>query len=199
MTESDRAPDWSIWRYLTDVPVSQAVALSVNIDPLTPRPHAWMAGGGAPRAFFSAGPTFTKRLFLAEQEIGKTLPPAMNWRERTRGAEPTVKLVTFVRWARSVEWEMPAELLELAGSAEQSARSGAASEPQAADAAPRATKPTANSKQTMESAAREYIATAYSEGIPAGKTDKMLVAEYTRNGARMSERMMRRARTGKQG
>jgi hypothetical protein len=85
MTEEsdDGAPDWSIWRYRTDVPVSQAVALSPNIDPLAPRPHAWMAGGVAPRAFFVAGQAFAKRLSLAEQEVGKSLAQA--WAQRGAG------------------------------------------------------------------------------------------------------------------
>ena len=135
MTEEGDDADWSIWRYRTDVSVSQAVALSLNIDPLAPRPHIWMAGRAARRAFFVSGQAFAKRLFLAEQEVGKSLAGPTNWRKNGRGAEPEVKLATFARWARSVKWGMPTELLELAGNAEQSAPSATTESGQATNAA----------------------------------------------------------------
>jgi hypothetical protein len=71
----------------------------------------------------------------------------------------------------------------------------AAPAPQAADAPPLAAKRA--DKQTLESAARAYIHATYPCGIPAGKTDKMIAAEYTGNtGTQISERTVRRARTG---
>jgi hypothetical protein len=95
-------------------------------------------------------------------------------------------------------WLAPArpKTADTAGTGEQVA--AAALEPQAANAAPRAAKRPNGSKQTMEAAAREYIAATYPNGIPAGKTDKMIAAEYTTSTrAPMSERTVRRARTGK--
>jgi hypothetical protein len=47
----------------------------------------------------------------------------------------------------------------------------------------------------MEQAARAFIARAYPNGIPAGKTNKLISGEYTKDTkAPMSERTVRRAR-----
>jgi hypothetical protein len=72
----------------------------------------------------------------------------------------------------------------------------AAPEPQTTDASPPRTEPGhPAAKQTMEAAARAYIARAYPKGIPAGKANKMIAAEYTNDiKAPMSERTVRRAR-----
>jgi hypothetical protein len=71
-------------------------------------------------------------------------------------------------------------------------------EPQAAGAAPGESKQNAGRKQTMAAAARDFIAASYPNGLPAGQSDKLIAAEYTRNtGLLMTERSVRRARTGK--
>ena len=72
----------------------------------------------------------------------------------------------------------------------------AAPEPQTTDASPPGTEPGhPAAKQTMEQAARAFIARAYPNGIPAGKTNKLISGEYTKDTkAPMSERTVRRAR-----
>ena len=72
----------------------------------------------------------------------------------------------------------------------------AAPEPQTTDASPPGTEPgRPPAKQTMQEAARAYIARVYPKGIPAGKTNKMIAAEYTNETkVPMSDRTVRRAR-----
>ena len=62
---------------------------------------------------FEEGSVFKDRLFLAQQCLGETLAGPVNWREYHRGADPEVRLPVFVRWAVSIHWKIPAELLEL--------------------------------------------------------------------------------------
>ncbi|MFI4948005.1 MAG: hypothetical protein ACHQC9_04325 [Alphaproteobacteria bacterium] len=53
-------------------------------------------------------------------------------------------------------------------------------------------------KQTLPQAVRKYITETYRDGIPAGKSDKVIAKEYKSHaGTNVSERTVRRARTGK--
>jgi hypothetical protein len=170
MTEAaDRAPDWRIWKHVPKAKLYDCVALSLNIDPRKLRhdSQAWMTGGpGRPAVpvFLEAQP-FQDLWFLARESLGSTLAGPINWREYQRGATPEVKLAIFAKWARSVvEWEMPAELLQLAGDA---ALSGAA-----ADTA---------------------VAQAYRTGLPGKPTSWRLIAGECRRRYTKGERYPTRA------
>jgi hypothetical protein len=99
------------------------VALSLNIDPrkLRHHPDAWMTGGpGRPAGpVFLEHQEFQERWLVAQRSLGSTFPGPVNWPEHRRGSDPEVRLDTFARWARSLEWEFPAELSQLAGDAGQ--------------------------------------------------------------------------------
>ena len=104
MPETNRVPDWRIWRNVPEVRLWEAVALSLNIDPrqVELNPHAWMSGH---RSFLEAQ-DFKDRVFVAERNLGSTLLEPINW----RGADSKVRLSSFVKWAASVGWELPNEL-----------------------------------------------------------------------------------------
>jgi hypothetical protein len=130
MAESaDRAPDWLIWGNLERATLYECLALSLNIEPrkLRHNPLAWMTGGPGrrPAHVFDEEQEFKDRRLLAEKSLGNALAGPVNWREYGRGADPEVRLATFVRWAHSVGWVLPVELSQLAADNRQSAQSGA--------------------------------------------------------------------------
>ncbi len=122
-------PDWHIWKHVSTAKLWECVALSLDIEPRKVRhhPQAWMTGGPGrpPVPVFCEAQSFNNRWFLARRELGTTLAGPVNPVESARGVDPVVNLATFVKWARSVDWEMPPELLELA-SDEQSGEAGRA-------------------------------------------------------------------------
>jgi hypothetical protein len=90
----------------------EAVALSLDIDPAKVR-KAYLSGG---LMRCDEGREFDVRLMLAERCLGATLHGPLNWLAvRYYDARPSIGLQTFAAWARSVGWEMPAELAGLAG------------------------------------------------------------------------------------
>jgi hypothetical protein len=122
--------------------------------------------------------------------------------------------VPAAAWGGPIDWRLSrvgrydlvrverAEIERWLGTAVDKSRTeeqpGVGPEPQAADAVPRDAQRAARGKQTMEAAAREFIVATYPNGIPAGKTNKMISAEYTNEThAPMSARTVRRARTVK--
>jgi hypothetical protein len=95
------------------------VALSLNIDPKKLRrasTRALIAGRE-----FGEGPEFEQRLALAKLCLGETLPGPVNhsgWHYYSEA--PKVRFREFAEWARSVQWQMPAELARLAAGGAQS-------------------------------------------------------------------------------
>lgn len=117
-------PDWSEWKHKPWVKVWQAVALSLNIDPLEMQHsrESWLVGPGR-------GPIFEDESF-ANEKIKKDFYKRIrvlsaNYLDREffspgdiyvgqgAGFQP-VKLSECAAWAPSVDWDVPKELKELA-------------------------------------------------------------------------------------
>jgi hypothetical protein len=82
-----------------------------------------MTGGpGRPAVPVYEDQEFQERWLVAQRSLGSTLPGPMNWSEHRRGADPEVRIDTFARWARSLGWELPAGLSQLAGDSGQPAQ-----------------------------------------------------------------------------
>ncbi len=121
MALSNRAPDWNWWRHVPTVTLHEAVALSLNIDPKQLRragTRALIAG-----TQFDEGPEFERRLALAKRCLGDTLLGPVNQSAvRYYDEAAAVRLRDFAAWARSVEWQIPQELAQLAAGGDQSGK-----------------------------------------------------------------------------
>jgi hypothetical protein len=124
-----RAPDWRTWKNIPTVTLYEAVALSLGIDPkklrLNPKMQLFNAGKR-----YNEGAEFDARLFLVRRCLGESLPGPINFVDvHYNDSDPMVRLSSFVEWARSVRWELPAELQQVAGCTQNAEpRSGAADE-----------------------------------------------------------------------
>lgn len=107
MDAGNRKPRWDKWRLMPKVRISEAVALSLDIEPtkLKPLSHGWMAGDNKPR--FDESDEFSDRLEVAIANGDKF--------SHSRNSVP---LAEFASWA-SVQWKIPKELAALAVSSEK--------------------------------------------------------------------------------
>jgi hypothetical protein len=85
--DEGRVPDWRLWKHVKTAALWQCVALLLNIDP---RKARW---------------------FFAQQAVADDAVGPVTWDDRN---DAIVQLASFAKWARSVDWNMPAELLALA-------------------------------------------------------------------------------------
>lgn len=104
-------PNWRIWKYIPEVKLYEAVALSLNIDPKKARhsPHSSMSG----RRLFDEGQQFAERLFVVERNLD-TIGVRNFANVRYFDADPVIRLKAFAAWAVSIGWSLPSELVELA-------------------------------------------------------------------------------------
>ena len=105
--DASRAPNWRKWKYVHDIVLWRAVALSLNIAPEKVRrnPRRW-------RGRFAESEEFLDRLFVAEHNLQELQPlnfAAMHYDD----ADPVVRLKRFAAWAISIGWSLPRELTEL--------------------------------------------------------------------------------------
>ena len=109
-----RHVDWSEWAHARELRVWEAVAVSLNIEPTKVRlqNHSWMAGRGAFGT--EEGAEFDKRLRMAIRALDHELKLASI--VMGEPARCGVYLAQFAAWVRDVVlWEVPSELVELAG------------------------------------------------------------------------------------
>ncbi len=113
--DEGRVPDWRLWKHVKTAALWQCVALLLNIDPRKVQHHqqAWMTGGigRPPSRIFCEPQCFQARWFFAQQAVADDAVGPVTWDDRN---DAIVQLASFAKWARSVDWNMPAELLALA-------------------------------------------------------------------------------------
>lgn len=102
---SNREPNWSEWERTPRVELSEAVALSFNIDPhqIKRNPHQWLVGH---QPIFNEGKDFDVRLRITNANIGN--------HELLKGRQDctlrSINLVIFAKWATTIGWEIPPKL-----------------------------------------------------------------------------------------
>jgi hypothetical protein len=129
---STKSPDWGWWRHVPTVTLREPVALSLNIDPAR----------SLELLSFHERREFEKRQALATRCLGEALDGPLNWAVvHYEGAEPVVSFKAFATWAIDVDWQIPAELAQLASSTGRPVRD---SEPPAAIAYQRQQSPGEN-------------------------------------------------------
>ena len=111
MQPLDRKPNWNKWRHVPQAKVWEAVALSLNIDPDRVRHNkdSWMIDAH----LFNEDKQFDDRIFVVGRNLGKALNPKLITMGKPEDC--SVEITQFVDWAMSLPWEMPEELIALAG------------------------------------------------------------------------------------
>jgi hypothetical protein len=102
-------PDWSYWETVAGIKLWEAVALAVNIDPRS----FYSFGERQLDKFFNRNqpPSFTKLLALALANVavgGVLKPPSLDLESPEGFEESEVKIARFIKWAKSLNLELPA-------------------------------------------------------------------------------------------
>lgn len=102
-------PNWGYWETVTGIKLWEAVSLAVNIDPRS----FYSFGERKLDKFFNRNqpPSFTKLLALALANIavgGVLKPPSLDLESPEGFEEAEVKIARFVKWAKSLNLELPA-------------------------------------------------------------------------------------------
>lgn len=115
--------DWDFWRNMPNVMLWQACALSLNLNPdsLKRSGQGWMAGVGSgpyfdSRSFPNSGieKSLHKRRELLRANITSQAHFSPGRIDMNTPDNWSVKLIEFVAWATSIEWDMPIELAVMA-------------------------------------------------------------------------------------
>lgn len=115
--DSSSFPDWDCWSLVPFVKLTEAVALSVNVDPkLIIRmgvDYRLLHAQATPGELVSA--QFHKRLLIAARalEMKEGITPRPGALPGPRIEEQGVLLRDFARWAVALEWELPSELKDM--------------------------------------------------------------------------------------
>lgn len=121
MADDVPTPDWIFWRAVPTVTLSEATALSLNIDPR----HFHIRAVSCPEEpgyhhfeWNYPPDQFYPLIELITRCVGKTLPEATPQDAEPREVEDRrVELVQFAAWAKGVGISLPSELSSLAADA----------------------------------------------------------------------------------
>lgn len=115
MKSEDRPVNWAIWRFMPNVKIYHAVALSLGIDPGQVKyvKDSWMAG---PDLLFDESQNFNDRLMLVVSNVASLKVVAISTSDRSKHE---INLGSFAAWTQTVGWEVPDELRELAKSQQE--------------------------------------------------------------------------------
>ncbi len=103
-------PDWGVWIHVPEATVWEAVALSLNIEPMS------IARGRSWREYVTRNDSdgaFTKRLLVATRNLGaeKILRPISY--DQGLG-NYSIDLGVFANWAIGIKWDVPGQFAEIA-------------------------------------------------------------------------------------
>lgn len=112
----DREPDWDEWRFIPEVQLWQAVALSLNIAPGKEwlKPHSWHQNGVA-ESVFDESDEFNSRLRVLRANFDdvKQFPTKLTFVDPEWCSD--IRLDEFAAWVLRVpKWEIPSQLAALA-------------------------------------------------------------------------------------
>src|SRR5262245_16552383 len=111
--QRSRLPNWQKWRHIPNAKIWEAVALSMNIDPdLVRHNRSWAENEYS----FDESGEFRDRVVVAKRNIGVKGGLSLSLISLASGMQSEVNLAAFAAWAMSINWEIPAELAEIAKS-----------------------------------------------------------------------------------
>jgi hypothetical protein len=120
--ENGREPNWNQWKHVPYAKIWEAVALSLNIDPMKVREtsNSWPANEDewpdTVEKIFDESDEFEDRVFIAGRNLGVNQRLLQGARNQLAPAYWDVNLAEFAAWARSVDWHTPEPFAMMAAS-----------------------------------------------------------------------------------
>ena len=107
----DRTPNWNKWKLIPNAEMWRLIALSLDIEPSKVKiePNSWMVGSKV----FEESQEFKDRIDVLQANAGRQGLLKLEAININSPLDCKIQIANFAKWAISVEWIIPQELVKI--------------------------------------------------------------------------------------